>query len=104
MVNEIGPDLPVDAPGFEDGCKQTKWIHAAAPPVHRMQHEAFLFYLGSALIDVCCDMNVISRAFGSARHGKPMRNEIPVFRNEIEDFPRHQTGSSRDDLIPTAHQ
>jgi hypothetical protein len=36
------------------------------------------------------DMDFIRNLLGGARHGQPMREEVPVFGNEIEQFKGHQ--------------
>src|SRR5262245_40329051 len=91
MMGKVGIDLAVDASGFERRSKQTEWIHVAAPPMNGMQTESLALNFVAAGVDARRDVNLVSGALCSARHRKPMREEIPVFRHQIKNPTRHQT-------------
>jgi hypothetical protein len=54
-----------------------------------MQDKAFARDFIAAFFDPGSDVYFIPRPPGGASHREPVRDEIPVFRNQIEDFPRH---------------
>ena len=91
MVGEIGIDPAVDAPGFEPRRKQAERIHVPASPVNGMQTESLALYVFTAGVDARRDVNFISGTSRRARHRKPVRDEIPVFGNQIENLTRHRT-------------
>ena len=91
VMNEIGADGAVNTSCFKNCRKQTDRVHAAAAPINRMQMEAFLPDSVRVTADARRNMHFIASSLCRACHRQAMRNEIPVFRYQIEDFPRHQS-------------
>ena len=89
-MNKVGTNLPIKASGFRDRREHSNWIQATATPMDRMKDKTFLRYLRGAIANPGRNMHLISGILGRARHGKPMRDEIPVFRDQVEDFLNHQ--------------
>lgn len=54
-----------------------------------MQPEAFTDDLLRAIADPRRDMHLVAGGFRRTRHGQPMRDKVPVFRDQIENFLRH---------------
>ena len=91
MMNKIRFDLPVDAARFQNRRDQPDRVQAAAPPLNRMQGKSFTDDLVAAFAHVGGDVNLITGPFRCARHRQTVRRKIPVFRDEVDNFPWHQT-------------
>jgi hypothetical protein len=58
--------------------------------LNRVQVEAFAFDPSGTIANPYRDMDFISGVARGARHRQPVRDEIPVFRNQVENLLRRQ--------------
>ena len=55
-----------------------------------MQNKTLALNLLHTVRDARRDMDFIPSLLGGSRHGQPMREEVPIFGNEKEQFAGHQ--------------
>src|SRR6185312_12320940 len=90
MMNEVRSDLLINTSGFHDCSRKAKRIYVSAAPMNWVEIEAFGLYLLRKFAHARRNMHVVTGSLRRASHGQPMRDEIPVFRHQVEDLLRHQ--------------
>lgn len=102
-MHERGLQLPIQCPHLPDDMEKVEWIEAAAPPIERMQTEPVSFDLRPAAIQMCCNMDLVTGRKRGMRHRQPVRQEIPVLGDEIDnDRFRPWRHDSRSSMFQTA--
>ena len=92
VVLDVGLQLADEAAQRENRRETAERREAAAAPIERMRDEAFPGDGGLAMFDSGRDMHLVARRLGGAGHRQPMRQEIPVLGDDIEDARGHQSG------------
>ncbi len=90
LMHEVRRKPPVDGAHLQHGSEEIQRIGAAAPPRQRMQREAFRLDGCAAVDHAGRHMHLVAGLARRPRHRQAVREEIPVFGNEIEDCLRHQ--------------
>ena len=86
-MGEIGLKPAVETANLADHARQIPRIKAAAPPVERMEQKTFGFDGRAMAVDMGGDVHLVARVARGAGHRQAMRDEIPVFGDQV-DQPR----------------
>ena len=72
MMDDVWPELAVEATYCYHGSHHLQRIDRATPPVDGVQGKAFIFDLMGAFDDTCRDVDLISGIPSGASHREPM--------------------------------
>ena len=86
-MHEVGLQPVVEAPHVADQPQAVDGIGAAAPPGQRMQRDSQVFNGRAIGPHTGGDMHFIAGLLSSQRHRQPVRAEIPVLGDQIEQPP-----------------
>ena len=89
-MGEIGLKPAIETANLADHAQQIARIKAAAPPVERMERKTFGFDGRAMAVDMGGDVHLVSRIARGAGHRQAMRDEIPIFGDQVDQARRAQ--------------
>ena len=92
VMLDLGLQLADEAPERENRRDAAERRETAPAPIERMRDKAFPDDGGFAMLDPGRHMYFKARLLGRAGHRQPMRQEIPVLGDDVEDARGHQRG------------
>src|SRR5262245_26534146 len=85
MMSQDGTNIAVNTAQGANGAHRRKRSETAARKRDGMQLESFGFDRLGAIDYARCNVHFIARVAGRTSHWQPMRQEVPILRNDIEE-------------------